>query len=147
MSQSWPWGAVIQFIVYLQDPPFDPACNSMDHRSLVPRQYLGTPLPLQPPEYMAENHAPHLRAIEGYLFTLSMSVILMRLYIRIFILKKFGWDGKCRTIFETCKSKVLTASIRRLDDGRIRSMSQQHRAQCVTVYQTHAYTLAARSCA
>ncbi|KAH4924788.1 hypothetical protein HBI70_096550 [Parastagonospora nodorum] len=64
----------------------------MDHRSLVPRQYLGTPLPLQPPEYMAENHAPHLRAIEGYLFTLSMSVILMRLYIRIFILKKFGWD-------------------------------------------------------
>lgn len=85
-------------------------------------------MPPQPPEYMAKNYGPHLRAIEGYLFALSMSFISMRFYIRIFMRKKFGWDGKCRAIFEAFKGRALTAWYRRLDDGCIRSMSRQHRA-------------------
>jgi hypothetical protein len=66
----------------------------MAHLFLVARQYGGPPGPPRSPVYLAENYAPRLLAVEGSLFALSMSAILMRFYVRIFMLKMFGWDGK-----------------------------------------------------
>jgi len=57
----------------------------------------------------------------------------MRFYTRIFMIKKFGWDGKCRAIYKAYKGKLLIASYRRLHVGCLRSMSQQHDAQCGTI--------------
>ncbi|KAL5117921.1 hypothetical protein ACEQ8H_004240 [Pleosporales sp. CAS-2024a] len=57
---------------------------------LVARQF--PPGPPLSPEYMAQTNAPTLLAIEGTLYGLSMSAILMRFYVRIFMLKIFGWD-------------------------------------------------------
>jgi hypothetical protein len=51
-------------------------------------------MPPPSPEYMAQNIAPRLLAVEGSLFALSMGAILMRFYVRVFMLKLFGWDGK-----------------------------------------------------
>jgi hypothetical protein len=51
-------------------------------------------MPPRSPEYMAENIAPRLLAVECSLFALSMIAILMRFYVRTFMLKMFGWDGK-----------------------------------------------------
>jgi hypothetical protein len=67
----------------------------MAHHFSVARQFGGPPGPPRSPEYLAENYAARLLAIEGALFALSMSAILMRFYVRIFMLKIFGWDGKC----------------------------------------------------
>ena len=62
---------------------------------LVPRQDGGPPsMPQRSPEYMTENLAPRLLAVEGSLFVLSTTTIIMRLYVRIFMLKTLGWDGK-----------------------------------------------------
>jgi hypothetical protein len=60
---------------------------------LDPRQFGGPEVPPRSPEYMAENLAPRLLAVEGSLFALSMTALLMRFYVRIFMLKMFGWDG------------------------------------------------------
>ncbi|KAF2829246.1 hypothetical protein CC86DRAFT_464898 [Ophiobolus disseminans] len=49
-------------------------------------------MPPRSPEYMAENIAPQLLAVEGSLFALSMTAVLLRLYVRGFMLKTFGWD-------------------------------------------------------
>jgi hypothetical protein len=51
-------------------------------------------MPPRSPEYMAENIAPQLLAIEGTLFAIAMSAVFLRFYVRIFMLKIFGWDGK-----------------------------------------------------
>jgi len=57
------------------------------------------PMPPRSPEYMAENIAPQLLAVEGSLFALSMTAVLMRFYVRIFMLKTFGWDGESHLTF------------------------------------------------
>lgn len=51
-------------------------------------------MPPPSPEYLAENIAPKLMAVEGPLFALSTAAVLMRFYVRIFMLKTFGWDGE-----------------------------------------------------
>jgi hypothetical protein len=61
---------------------------------LISRQSGGQPGPPRSPSYLAENIAPRLLAVEGTLFTVAMSAVLMRFYVRIFMLKMFGWDGK-----------------------------------------------------
>jgi hypothetical protein len=61
---------------------------------LVSRQFGGPPMPPRSPEYLVENIAPRLLAVECSLFALSISAILMRFYVRVFMLKMFGWDGK-----------------------------------------------------
>lgn len=64
--------------------------------ALLARQEGGPPPgPPRSPEYLAENQAPRLLAVEGTLFALAISTVLMRFYVRIFMLKTFGWDGKC----------------------------------------------------
>lgn len=32
-------------------------------------------------------------AVEGPLFALSTTAVLLRFYVRVFMLKTFGWDG------------------------------------------------------
>jgi hypothetical protein len=69
---------------------------AMIYHALLARQEGGPPLPPpRSPEYLAENQAPRLLAVEGTLFALAISTVLMRFYVRIFMLKTFGWDGKC----------------------------------------------------
>ncbi|KAH8728711.1 hypothetical protein GQ44DRAFT_608860 [Phaeosphaeriaceae sp. PMI808] len=59
---------------------------------LDPRQDGPPPMPTLSPEYLAENQSSRLLAIECTLYALSMSAVLMRFYVRIFMLKMFGWD-------------------------------------------------------
>lgn len=71
-------------------------------RALVPRQE-GGGMPASPPrspEYLVENIAPHLLAIECSLFGISTSAVLLRFYVRLFLLKTFGWDGKWSWYFD-----------------------------------------------
>lgn len=59
------------------------------------RQLGGDPTaPHRSPEYLAENIGPRLVAIECSLFAISTTVILLRFYVRMCLLKTFGWDGK-----------------------------------------------------
>ena len=72
----------------------DCATVDMEYHAIVSRQEGGPPMmPARSPEYMAENQAGRLLAVEGSLFALSTAAILMRFYVRIFMLKTFGWDG------------------------------------------------------
>ncbi|OAL54457.1 hypothetical protein IQ07DRAFT_558600 [Pyrenochaeta sp. DS3sAY3a] len=65
----------------------------MIYHALLARQEGGPPPgPPRSPEYLAENQAPRLLAVEGTLFALAISTVLMRFYVRIFMLKTFGWD-------------------------------------------------------
>lgn len=66
----------------------------MAYRHLISRQDGAPPTaPIRSPEYMAENQAARLMAVEGPLFALSSTAVLVRFYVRIFMLKTFGWDG------------------------------------------------------
>lgn len=66
----------------------------MAYHHLISRQgWEPPPTPVRSPEYMAENQASHLMAVEGPLFALSTAAVLLRFYVRIFMLKTFGWDG------------------------------------------------------
>jgi hypothetical protein len=94
LSLSWLTCIVDRFVVHLQESLFDLFGSNMAHHYLVARQFGGPPGPPRSSEYLVENYAPRLLAVEGSLFALSMSVILMRFYVRIFMLKMFGWDGK-----------------------------------------------------
>lgn len=51
-------------------------------------------MPLRSPEYLAENLAPQLLAVTGSLFALAMITVLARFYVRVFMMKIFGWDGE-----------------------------------------------------
>ncbi|KAH7395060.1 hypothetical protein DE146DRAFT_633419 [Phaeosphaeria sp. MPI-PUGE-AT-0046c] len=78
----------------------------MAHHLLFSRQFPGAPpSPPRSPEYLAENIAPRLLAIEITLFTLSICAILMRFYVRIFMLKMFGWDDWMMVI-SACLSTI-----------------------------------------
>jgi hypothetical protein len=72
-------------------PSTDLATITMEHE-LVSRQFGGPPMPQRSLEYLAENIAPRLLAVEGTLFAVAMTAVLMRFYVRIFMLKTFGWD-------------------------------------------------------
>ncbi|KAJ4331511.1 hypothetical protein N0V87_009092 [Didymella glomerata] len=53
------------------------------------------PGPLSPPpptEYLNEDLAPRMLAIDGILFGLAMICVLLRVYVRAIMLKTFGVD-------------------------------------------------------
>lgn len=52
------------------------------------------PPPIQhPPAYYREDVGPRLLAIDCTLFGVAMITVLMRIYVRVFMLKTFGIDG------------------------------------------------------
>ena len=51
-------------------------------------------MPPPSPEYLAENQAPNLLAVTISLYVLATLTVLARFYVRIFMMKIFGWDGK-----------------------------------------------------
>lgn len=53
------------------------------------------PLPPPPPqEYLNENLAPRMLAVDGTLFGLAVLCVLLRVYVRAGMLKTFGIDGE-----------------------------------------------------
>lgn len=46
------------------------------------------------PEYLLENQAPNLLAVTISLYVLATLTVLARFYVRIFMMKIFGWDGE-----------------------------------------------------
>jgi hypothetical protein len=80
----------------------------MAARFLMSRQAEGAPtMALQSPEYLAENLAPQLLAVTGALTALAMITVLARFYVRILMMKIFGWDGKFR-LQRSCRSSTIT---------------------------------------
>lgn len=55
-------------------------------------------MPPRSPEYLAETLAPHLLAITISLTALAMITVFARFWVRISILKTFGWDGELEFI-------------------------------------------------
>ena len=45
-------------------------------------------------EYLAENQASRLLAVTISLYVLATLTVLARFYVRIFMMKIFGWDGE-----------------------------------------------------
>jgi hypothetical protein len=90
----------------------------MADRILVMRQAEGPPpMPLRSPEYMAENLAPHLLAITISLTALALITVVARFWVRIVILKTFGWDGEFKPLRFADRQPLLTALYcRRYDD-------------------------------
>jgi hypothetical protein len=67
----------------------------MADRFLLVRQAGGPPvMPPPSPEYLAENQAPNLLAVTISLYVLATLTVLARFYVRIFMMKIFGWDGE-----------------------------------------------------
>ena len=64
--------------------------------SFVSRQAPAGPPPS--PEYLAWDIGPKLLAIDLTLFGIAMMTVFMRLYVRVFMLKMFGIDGKSTNI-------------------------------------------------
>ena len=72
------------------------------------RQAEGAPtMTLRSPEYLAEDLAPQLLAVTGALFAMAMITVLARFYVRILMMKIFGWDGKFK-LQQSCRSSILT---------------------------------------
>lgn len=46
------------------------------------------------PEYLLENQAPNLLAVTISLYVLATLTVLARFYVRIFMMKIFGWDDE-----------------------------------------------------
>lgn len=88
------------------------------HESLFSRQEEGPPpMPPRSPEYMAENIAPQLMAVEGPLFALSMTAVLMRFYVRGVMLKTFGWDDAMMAIAACISITTLVLFLKIIDMG------------------------------
>ncbi|KAF2855767.1 hypothetical protein T440DRAFT_513858 [Plenodomus tracheiphilus IPT5] len=88
------------------------------HELLVPRQDGGPPpMPPRSPEYLAENIAPQLMAVEGPLFALSMTAILMRFCVRGFMLKTFGWDDAMMAVAACISITTLALFLKIIDMG------------------------------
>jgi hypothetical protein len=55
-------------------------------------------VPLMPPpppkQYLEENLAPRMLAVDGTIFGLAMLCVALRIYVRVALLKTFGVDGK-----------------------------------------------------
>lgn len=55
------------------------------------------PGPLPPPpssEYLSENLAPRMLAVDGIIFGLALLCVILRVYVRALMLKTFGIDGE-----------------------------------------------------
>lgn len=55
---------------------------------------MAAPAPVYPPGYFQENFGPRLLAIDCTLFGIAAITMMLRIYVRVFILKMFGLDGK-----------------------------------------------------
>jgi hypothetical protein len=52
------------------------------------------PMPPPPPQqYLEENLAPLMLAVDGTIFGLAMLCVMLRVYVRAVMLKNFGLDG------------------------------------------------------
>lgn len=71
------------------------------------------------PEYLAENLAPQLLAATTSLFALAMITVLARFYVRIFMIKIFGWDGMSKLQWFADRKPLLIAPYRRRDDDHL----------------------------
>lgn len=80
-------------------------------------------MPLRSPEYLAENLAPYLLAITISLTALALITVMARFWVRIFILKTFGWDGEFKLIRFADRQPLLTVSYRRRYDDYLSGMS------------------------
>jgi hypothetical protein len=60
---------------------------------LFVRQEPGALPPPPPKEYLEQNSAPKMLAVNGTLFGLALLCVLLRIYVRAFMLKTFGIDG------------------------------------------------------
>ena len=49
--------------------------------------------PPPPPGYFEEDYGPKLLAIDCTLFGIAAITMILRMYVRIFMLKMFGLDG------------------------------------------------------
>ncbi|PSN73976.1 hypothetical protein BS50DRAFT_670466 [Corynespora cassiicola Philippines] len=85
--------------------------------ALVSRQAPGPPGPPPSPEYLAENIAPKLLAIDCTLFGLAMITVLMRYYVRIFMLKMFGWDDVMMLISAILSITCLALFVKLIELG------------------------------
>ncbi|KAG9194707.1 hypothetical protein G6011_04742 [Alternaria panax] len=74
-------------------------------------------MPARSPEYMAENQAGRLLAVEGSLFALSTIAVLLRFYVRVFMLKTFGWDDIMMAIALALSSTTLGLFLKVIDLG------------------------------
>lgn len=79
-------------------------------------------MPLRSPEYLAENLAPHLLAVTISLFAPAMITVLARYYVRIFMMKIFGWDGEFKLMQFAERQPLLIAPYRRRYDGHLSGM-------------------------
>ena len=61
---------------------------------LYARQSTGALPPPPPQEYLQENLAPRMLAVNGTLFGLALLCVVLRVYVRAFMLKTFGVDGE-----------------------------------------------------
>ncbi|KAF1934748.1 hypothetical protein EJ02DRAFT_167359 [Clathrospora elynae] len=84
---------------------------------LVSRQAFGPPMPPPSPEYLAENLAPKLMAVLGPLYAISTIAVLLRFYVRIFVLKTFGWDDGMMGIAVSISTATLCLWVRLLSLG------------------------------
>ncbi|KAL1798660.1 hypothetical protein ACET3X_002697 [Alternaria dauci] len=90
----------------------------MEYHAIVSRQEGGPPMmPVRSPEYMAENQAGRLLAVEGSLFALSTTAVLMRFYVRVFMLKTFGWDDVMMAIALALSCSTLGLFLKVIDLG------------------------------
>jgi len=95
----------------------------MTDRILVMRQAGGPPpMPLRSPEYLAENLAPHLLAITISLTVLALITVVARFWVRVFILKTFGWDGEFKPLRFADRQPLLTAPYQRRYDDHLSGM-------------------------
>ncbi|KAF3044530.1 hypothetical protein E8E11_008868 [Didymella keratinophila] len=74
-------------------------------------------MPLRSPEYLAENLAPHLLAITISLTALALITVIARFWVRVFILKTFGWDDVMMTISACLSTSCLGLFIKLVDLG------------------------------
>ena len=79
-------------------------------------------MPLRSPEYLAEDLAPHLLAITISLTALALTTVVARFWVRIFILKTFGWDGEFKPLQYADRQPLLTAPYRRRYDDHLSGM-------------------------
>jgi hypothetical protein len=55
--------------------------------------WMSAPGPPPSPEYLAENYGPTLLAVDCTLFGIAATTMILRIYVRVFMLKMFGIDG------------------------------------------------------
>jgi hypothetical protein len=90
--------------------------------------------PTGPPpsiEYMAENDGPKLLAISCTLFGVAMVTVILRFYVRIFVLRMFGIDGWSSS--SPHEQHYSNRSDGRLDDGGISGVCSSFHTDVIAV--------------